>query len=118
MSVAKALFAVIVIALLAFQDDGSLSWGPHMVVSPGPPPKRSVLPTPQTRTPIKHIVFLIKENHTYDNLFGRFPAGDGATVGIDHDGNRVPLTPLPDSLVDLQHGHSAARVAIDAGRMD
>jgi phospholipase C len=118
MRVAKALFVVIVIALLTFQDDGPLSWGPHMVVSPGPPPKRSVLPTPQTRTPIKHIVFLIKENRTYDNMFGRFPRGDGATVGIDHDGNRVPLTPLPDSMVDLQHGHSAARVAIDAGRMD
>ena len=28
---------------------------------------------PAPRTPIKHIVFLIQENHPFDNLFGTFP---------------------------------------------
>src|SRR4051794_18989456 len=31
--------------------------------------------------PIKHIVFLVKENHTFDNYFGTFPGADGATTG-------------------------------------
>ncbi len=29
--------------------------------------------TPAARTPIKHIVFIIQENHSFDNLFGTFP---------------------------------------------
>ena len=30
---------------------------------------------------IKHIVFLVKENRTFDNYFGAFPGADGATFG-------------------------------------
>src|ERR1700681_2887709 len=26
-----------------------------------------------TKTPIKHIIYLIQENHSFDNLFGTFP---------------------------------------------
>ena len=33
MTAARALFAVIVIALLAIHDDGEPSWGPHVVVA-------------------------------------------------------------------------------------
>src|SRR5687767_15855965 len=36
-----------------------------------------------TRWPIKHVVFLIKENRTFDHLFGRFPGARGVTVGMD-----------------------------------
>src|SRR5579872_4789359 len=28
---------------------------------------------PAAKTPIKHIVFLIQENHAFDNFFGTFP---------------------------------------------
>ena len=37
-----------------------------------------------TTTPIKHVVFLVKENRTFDNLFGTFPGANGVTVGMDH----------------------------------
>ena len=37
-----------------------------------------------TRWPIKHVVFLIKENRTFDNLFGTFPGARGVTFGLDH----------------------------------
>jgi phospholipase C len=30
---------------------------------------------------IKHIVFIVKENRTFDNYFGTFPGADGATTG-------------------------------------
>src|SRR5205823_10338106 len=33
------------------------------------------------RHKIKHVVFLIKENRTFDTMFGRFPGADGATTG-------------------------------------
>jgi phospholipase C len=30
--------------------------------------------------PIKHVVIIVKENHGYDNYFGAFPGGNGATM--------------------------------------
>ena len=30
---------------------------------------------------VKHIVIILKENHTFDNYFGLFPGADGTTVG-------------------------------------
>ena len=43
-----------------------------------------------TRTRIKHVVFVVKENRTFDNLFGTFPGANGVTVGMDM-GSRRPL---------------------------
>src|SRR5919106_2927998 len=53
----------------------------------------------ETRWPIKHVIFLIKENRTTDHLFGRFPGVDGVTQGLDGDRVR-PLTKPPDRLPD------------------
>jgi phospholipase C len=38
-----------------------------------------------------HIVIIIQENRTYDNLFATFPGGDGVTVGKGHNGQNIPL---------------------------
>ncbi len=37
---------------------------------------------------IKHIVVLVQENRSFDNLFATFPGADGATRGETHDGKR------------------------------
>ena len=92
---ARALFAVIVIALLAIHDDGEPSWGPHVVVALTPAPDRTPLPVAASGTPIKHIIFLVKENRTYDNLYGLFPGGDGAHFGVRADGSTDPAQAAP-----------------------
>jgi phospholipase C len=33
-------------------------------------------------SPIKHVIIIVKENHTFDNYFGTFPGADG--VSMDH----------------------------------
>jgi phospholipase C len=38
-------------------------------------------PDPATKTPIKHFITLMQENHTYDNYFGTYPRGDGLQPG-------------------------------------
>ena len=54
--------------------------------------------------PIQHIVVIVRENHSFDNLFGRFPNADGATTA--HEGSKVvKLGVTPDRLhQDLGHG--------------
>lgn len=78
------------------------------------------LPAPQPyRYPIRHVVIIIKENRSFDNLFGQFPGAMGATTGLLSTGKRVPLGHMPDHfLFDLGHDADAARLAVDRGKMD
>jgi phospholipase C len=73
----------------------------------------------QTRWPIKHVVFLIKENRSFDNLFGTFPGADGTSVGWDH-GVRRPLVRGTDGRTssDIPHCYTCALAAWDHGKMD
>src|SRR5919109_903615 len=47
----------------------------HEDTSPATPVKVA-----QARATIKHVVFVLLENHSFDNVFGRFPGVDGATT--------------------------------------
>jgi phospholipase C len=68
---------------------------------------------------IQHIVFLIKENRTFDSYFGTFPGADGATSGKTSDGKVVPLSRTPDIMpFDLGHSWSETIRAMDGGKMD
>jgi phospholipase C len=68
---------------------------------------------------INHIVFLIKENRTFDTYFGTFPGADGATSGKTSTGGVVPLRHTPDSTpYDLGHRQQDLLKAIDEGKMD
>ena len=37
---------------------------------------------PAPRTPIRHFVMLMQENHSFDNYFGTYPGADGIPAGI------------------------------------
>ncbi len=74
--------------------------------------------TPSTRWPIKHVVILMKENRSFDHVFGRFPGADGTRVGSYH-GRRIPLLPPPEVLpTDLPHHWWDAHIDMNGGRMD
>ena len=70
------------------------------------------------RQNIEHVVFLVKENRTFDTMFGRFPGADGATRGRTCDGSTVPLRPARDHAASPDHSFAAGLLAIDGGRMD
>ena len=72
-------------------------------------------------TPIEHIVFIIKENHTFDNYFGLFPGANGATTGnvkINKIVQTIPLGPFEDKPADYNHSWVSAKRAFDNGAMD
>ena len=68
--------------------------------------------------PIKHIIFIIKENHSFDNLFARFPGADGTNYAMEGK-RRVKLGVASDSLpLDIDHSGEAALYAVNHGLMN
>jgi len=68
---------------------------------------------------IQHIVYIIKENHSFDSMFGRFPGANGATTGVISTGQTIQLQELADPPPnDIVHSWAAAILATDGGRMD
>src|SRR5579859_806164 len=71
-----------------------------------------------TGTPIKHVVVIVKENHTFDNYFGSFPGAEGTTqcktssgmIAAPHAPNATPR--------DMCHEHSCALSDWNGGAMD
>jgi len=70
------------------------------------------------RQKIDHVVFIIKENRTFDTMFGTFPGADGATSGRTCDGGTVSLTHAADRVEDAGHSFADGITAIDGGKMD
>jgi phospholipase C len=95
------------------------------------PPSPSVPPSPTptsvhahrsqidlARRRIDHVIFIVKENRTFDHLFGRFPGSDGATTAITCDGTVVPLERATDRSPGTNHSFLAGIQAINGGKMD
>jgi phospholipase C len=76
------------------------------------------LPALAGPTPVQHVVFILKENHTFDNYFATFPGADGTLTGEKKNGRIVDLTHSPASLADINHTYHAAVVSIDGGLMN
>jgi phospholipase C len=72
-------------------------------------------------TPIQHIVFIVKENHSFDSYFGRFPGAHGATTGqvkVNKIDQTINLTPIIDQSPDYCHVRKCALKDYDKGAMD
>jgi acid phosphatase len=67
---------------------------------------------------IQHVIFIVKENRSYDCYFGRFPRGNGTTTGLLSNGTSIPLGDMPDVAVDGDHSWNAALTAMNQGAMD
>src|SRR5919199_1287382 len=85
----------------------------HQNVTPATPVKVT-----QARAKIKHVVFVLLENHSFDNVFGRFPGADGATTARSVT-QTIPLLRAPPFYWhDINHEYGDANNAIDKGKMD
>lgn len=89
----------------------------HIPITPGPRPSTAQLDA--FRAHIEHIVFIVKENRSFDNYFGTFPGADGATTGMISTGERIALRHATDRMSrDIGHDWEDARMAMHDGRMD
>jgi phospholipase C len=76
-------------------------------------------PRPHGLNKIEHVVFIVKENRTFDHYFGTFLGANGATSGALSTGQVISLGRAPDVTPhDIDHSYQAAVTAIDGGAMD
>jgi len=76
-------------------------------------------------TPIQHVVLVIMENHTFDNVLGAWceqtsPARcNGTTTGLRYGQTTpTPLAKATDHVPQVIHSGTAQTAAIDGGKMD
>src|ERR687895_789733 len=85
----RSLF-LLVLVLLGVLGGRAVLGGDEEPAEPSlqPGPIAGGAPSPQASPgedpadiPIKHVVFIVKENRTFDNYFARYPGAEGATTG-------------------------------------
>lgn len=68
---------------------------------------------------VKHVVIIVQENRSFDNIFHGLPGADTATQGLTHDGTSVALQPVSLSVgYDLDNSAADFERSYDSGRMD
>jgi len=68
---------------------------------------------------IQHIIFLVRENRSFDHYFGAFPGADGASTATISNGQVINLPHASDAAPqDLCHTWFCALIGIDGGKMD
>ncbi len=95
-------------------------------IASGPGANATLLGQPVIGSPIRHVIVLIQENRSFDNLFassvlangGPYPGADTSQTATV-DGTAVALKPVSfEYPADPSHSHGALMAEWDDGRMD
>ncbi len=79
----------------------------------------SVAPSTASFGKIEHVVFIVKENRSFDQYFGTYPGANGATTATLSNGKIMTLGHTPDKPKhDMGHEWIDSHNDVDAGRMD
>lgn len=87
--------------------------------------------SPSTETPIKHVIIMMMENHSFDNIFGTYPitnlSSQGNPLGIEVPNNLIgspylsllsPLPPSQTSTADPVEGYQTYTSDWNNGQMN
>ncbi|HTA37450.1 MAG TPA: alkaline phosphatase family protein [Candidatus Acidoferrales bacterium] len=67
---------------------------------------------------IKHVIIIVQENRTFDNIFDGFPGARSSTTGLTSSGKRIALRPIGFQQSDINHDWRASITSWDRGKMD
>ncbi len=114
----RASRAICFVAAAAMSGCGSGSGASGSV--PSLPQMSTATPNspPPGKQKIKHVVIVIQENRSFDNLFATFPGADGTTVGLLHTGKHFKLIKGTLRGKELNHMRSGYLTEYDNGKMD
>ena len=95
------------------------------VAGSAPGGAKAGVPLGKTTTPINHFIFLMQENHTFDNYFGTRPGVDGVPAGTCMPVKRGQPKPCVKPFhmgelgsLDLDHTAQAFKTQYNDGKMD
>jgi phospholipase C len=100
---AAALFAVSVLTCV-------LAGWTSVPAQAGPPPAHRAAEATATKTPIKHFIALMQENHSFDNYFGSYPGADGIP-----ENTCMPVDPASKNGKCVKPFHIGGRAVVDLG---
>ena len=73
-------------------------------------------------TPIKHVVVIYQENHSFDNVLGKLCVTNrrcnGVTQGTLPNGDVIPLSKADDVVLGIDHNMHTQKVAVNGGKMN
>ena len=85
----------------------------------GPDFSARALAGPRRPSPIKHIIFLMQENRSFDNLWQGYPGADTRSWGLDSKNAIIKLQPIPlEAPYDINHSLSDFLNDVDGGKMN
>ncbi len=117
LSASRVCFGVAAGACLAAAACGGGGGAPS-AFAPGHPISSSPTPTPDLQK-IQHIIIVVQENRTTDNLFNGFPGANTVRSGLSHTGVEIPLQPIPLEVnYDLGHVHESFLADYNFGAMN
>ncbi len=104
------------LSLSLFGTLGLLPWAASAAPAPTPKP---------VSMPLKHFVYIIQENISFDHYFGTYPGANGIPKGVKfayQPGQAASVAPFHLSQTklphDLNHSWQATHVSADGGKMD
>jgi phospholipase C len=95
--------------MIATAQDSEASWQPLPPYAP-------------SGSPIEHIIFLVQENHSFDNVLGHLCVEDsrceGHITGELSDGSIINLPPADDMVPKSPHSYDSHVIAMNGGQMN
>lgn len=102
----------------AFVLSGCAGGGAGVAPAPQVPAHAGANAGQRSGAQVQHVVIMIQENRSFDNLFATFPGADGATSGKMHNGQIVPLKKVGLAALDVNHTYPTYLQDYDNGKMD
>ena len=116
----RALAALALLSLTAGCAGGAVDTG-RILPSSLPLPDKSLRARvgPKISTPIQHVVFIVQENRSFDDLWQGYPGADTQSYGYNHLGQKIQLQPIGlEAPYDIDHSSYAFFTDYDNGKMD
>jgi len=108
-----SIFALPVLAVLT-----ACSGATSTIPSSAPNVVSNDFASASVRKHIKHVVIIVQENRSFDNIFAGFPGADSQTFGYMSNGAKVSLQPIPFEVRDMAHYYVTGIMDYDGGKMD
>lgn len=110
--VRKLPLALAAMALLLCACKGGISSSPGVPAVDRQPHRAAIQPLSPKK--IQHVIIIVQENRSFNNLFYGYPGAKTVTYGYDSKGQKITLKPIGLATTwDVSHSYAAFMAACD-----